>query len=46
MNKKIAYFHQDDVGKFIYGEGHYMNPKRIEMTHSLIVNYGIYQKLY
>ncbi|KAJ3128751.1 histone deacetylase [Physocladia obscura] len=34
-----------DIGNYHYGPGHPMKPHRIRMTHNLIVNYGLYQKL-
>jgi hypothetical protein len=34
-----------DVGNYHYGQGHPMKPHRMRMTHSLIVNYGLYKKL-
>lgn len=43
--KKIAYFQHNDIGKYYYGKGHPMKPKRIAMAHSLIVNLGLYREL-
>ncbi|KAI6182789.1 hypothetical protein M3Y97_00418900 [Aphelenchoides bicaudatus] len=46
MSKKtISYFYDGDISNFYYGQGHPMKPHRIRMTHSLLVAYGIYQKL-
>lgn len=43
--KRVGYFYNSDIGNFVYTENHLMNPKRIAMTHSLIVGYGIYPNL-
>ncbi|KAJ5574306.1 uncharacterized protein N7459_008733 [Penicillium hispanicum] len=44
-NKKIAYFYDSDVGNYAYVSGHPMKPHRIRMTHSLVMNYGLYKKM-
>ncbi|CRG96804.1 histone deacetylase 1, putative [Plasmodium gallinaceum] len=41
--KKVAYFHDPDIGSYYYGAGHPMKPQRIRMTHSLIVSYNLYK---
>lgn len=43
--KRVAYFYDADVGNYAYGAGHPMKPHRIRMTHSLIMNYGLYKKM-
>ncbi|KAK8166305.1 histone deacetylase RpdA [Phyllosticta citrichinensis] len=43
--KKVAYFYDSDVGNYAYVAGHPMKPHRIRVTHSLIMNYGLYKKL-
>ncbi|KAF2494301.1 histone deacetylase RpdA [Lophium mytilinum] len=43
--KKVAYFYDSDVGNYAYVAGHPMKPHRIRMAHSLIMNYGLYQKM-
>ena len=43
--RKVAYFYDADVGNYAYGAGHAMKPHRIRMTHSLIMNYGLYNKM-
>lgn len=35
-----------EVGNYYYGCGHPMKPHRIRMAHNLILNYGLYKKLY
>ncbi|SCU99016.1 LANO_0F00496g1_1 [Lachancea nothofagi CBS 11611] len=42
---RVAYFYDADVGSFSYGSSHPMKPHRIRMTHSLIMNYGLYKKM-
>lgn len=42
---KVAYFYDSDVGNYAYVAGHPMKPHRIRMTHSLIMNYGLYKKM-
>jgi histone deacetylase 3 len=42
---RIAYFYDADVGNFHYGQGHPMKPHRLALTHSLVLNYGLYQKM-
>ncbi|CAF5154882.1 unnamed protein product, partial [Rotaria magnacalcarata] len=34
-----------DVGNYYYGQGHPTKPHCIRMTHSLILNYGLYRKM-
>lgn len=43
--KRVAYFYNNEIGNYNYGRQHLMNPKRISMTHSLIVGYGVYKDL-
>ncbi|CAI2298020.1 unnamed protein product [Caenorhabditis sp. 36 PRJEB53466] len=42
---RVSYYYDGDFGNFYYGQGHPMKPHRVRMTHSLIVNYGLYRKL-
>lgn len=44
--KRISYFYDPLIGKFYYSSGHSMRPLRIQVTHSLISNYGLYKKMY
>lgn len=56
--KKVCYYYDDEVGNYYYGCGHPMvcslrlllfilqKPHRIRMTHNLLLNYGLYKKLY
>lgn len=43
--RRVAYFYDADVGNYAYGAGHPMKPHRIRMTHSLIMNYGLYKQM-
>lgn len=43
--KKVAYFYNNEVGKFYYGKDHPMKPKRVAMAHSLLTNLGLYKEL-
>ncbi|KAH8835410.1 hypothetical protein DL96DRAFT_1574104, partial [Flagelloscypha sp. PMI_526] len=43
--KRVCYFFDSDIGGFHYGPGHPMKPTRIRMCHSLVMNYGLYQKM-
>lgn len=45
VKKRVAYFYDSDVGNYAYVAGHPMKPHRIRLAHSLIMNYGIYQKM-
>lgn len=45
MTRRVSYFYDQDVGSFVYGEGHPMRPFRINMTHQLILAYGLYRKM-
>jgi acetoin utilization deacetylase AcuC-like enzyme len=42
---RVAYFYDSDVGNYAYVPGHPMKPHRIRLAHSLIMNYGVYQKM-
>ena len=42
---RVAYFYDSDVGNYAYMAGHPMKPHRIRLAHSLIMNYGVYQKM-
>ncbi|KAJ7552424.1 hypothetical protein O6H91_06G054700 [Diphasiastrum complanatum] len=45
QKKKVVYFYDSEVGNYYYGQGHPMKPHRIRMTHSLLVHYGLHQKM-
>lgn len=44
-NSSVVYFYDPDVGNFHYGPGHPMKPQRLSVTHSLVLNYGLYKKM-
>lgn len=45
VKRKIAYFYNNNIGLYYYGDHHPMKPIRIKMAHQLIVNYGLYRKM-
>lgn len=45
QKKRVCYFFDSDIGGFHYGPGHPMKPTRVRMTHSLVMNYGLYKKM-
>eukprot|EP00474_Spongospora_subterranea_P008724 CRZ09182.1 hypothetical protein [Spongospora subterranea] len=44
-HRRVAYYYDDEIGNFYYGQGHPMKPHRIRMTHNLLLNYGLYKKM-
>eukprot|EP01116_Phalansterium_solitarium_P009328 TRINITY_DN23431_c0_g1_i1.p1 TRINITY_DN23431_c0_g1~~TRINITY_DN23431_c0_g1_i1.p1 ORF type:complete len:506 (-),score=157.03 TRINITY_DN23431_c0_g1_i1:198-1619(-) len=44
-SKKVSYFYDSVIANSYYGQGHPMKPHRIRMTHSLLVNYGLFKKM-
>lgn len=44
-NKKVSYFYDMDVAQFHYGPGHPMKPHRLALTHSLVLHYGLHNKM-
>ena len=43
--KRVNYFYDSDIGNYAYETGHPMKPHRIRLAHSLVMNYGLYQKM-
>jgi histone deacetylase 1/2 len=43
--RRVAYFYDNEVGNYYYGQGHPMKPHRIRMAHSLLVHYGVHQRM-
>ncbi|CCF75609.1 histone deacetylase 1/2 [Babesia microti strain RI] len=43
--KRVAYFHDPDIGSYYYGPGHPMKPQRIRMAHSLVLSYDLYRHM-
>lgn len=44
-NRRISYFYNPIVSKFVYAKDHPMKPERISMAHSLITTTGLYRQL-
>ncbi|XP_043205284.1 histone deacetylase 3-like [Amphibalanus amphitrite] len=44
--RTVAYFYDSDVGNFHFGPSHPMKPHRLAVTHSLVLNYGLYKKMH
>jgi len=45
-NKTPIYYYDPIVGNFHYGQMHPMKPQRIQITHSLVLHYGLHKKLH
>lgn len=43
--RRVSYFYDAEVGNYYYGQGHPMKPHRIRMAHSLLVHYGVHQRM-
>lgn len=43
MDRKVLYLYDPEIANYHYSRGHPMKPLRVQMTHSLVVNYGMYQ---
>ncbi|KAI8143018.1 hypothetical protein BJV82DRAFT_539245 [Fennellomyces sp. T-0311] len=42
---RVAYFHDEGVGNYHYGERHPMKPHRLTLTNHLVLKYGLHQKM-
>jgi histone deacetylase 1/2 len=42
---RVAYFYDENIGNFYYGQGHPMKPHRVRMTHQLILGYKLYRQM-
>ncbi|CAO3670656.1 unnamed protein product [Umbelopsis vinacea] len=42
---RVAYFHDESVGNYHYGERHPMKPHRLTLTNHLVLKYGLHKKL-
>ncbi|KAJ1928252.1 histone deacetylase [Tieghemiomyces parasiticus] len=42
---RVAYFHDEQVANFHYGEKHPMKPHRLALTNHLVMGYGMYRHL-
>ncbi|KAJ3164825.1 histone deacetylase [Geranomyces variabilis] len=45
QRKEVSYFYHEEMGNYHYGPQHPMKPHRIRMTHNLVMNYGLYNKM-
>jgi histone deacetylase 1/2 len=45
MTKKVLYLYDPEIGSYHYSRGHPMKPLRVQMTHSLIVNYRLFEHM-
>ena len=43
--RRIAYFHDPNVGNFYFGSHHPMKPYRLAMTHSLVLSYNLHKDM-
>lgn len=43
MDRKVLYLYDPEIGIYHYSKGHPMKPLRVQMAHSLIVNYGLHK---
>ena len=43
--KRVAYFYDPEVGNYHYGPGHPMKPHRLAVTHSLVFNYDLHNRM-
>ncbi|KAH3743612.1 histone deacetylase 3 [Pelomyxa schiedti] len=42
---RICYFYDPLIGNFYYGQRHPMKPYRLSVTHSMILSYGLHNKM-
>ncbi|KAI8997963.1 histone deacetylase-3 [Gaertneriomyces semiglobifer] len=42
---QVAYFLNENISAFHYGEGHPMKPARLALTHNLVCAYGLHKKM-
>ena len=43
--RKVSYFYDPEVGNYHYGAGHPMKPHRIQITNSLVFDYGLHKHM-
>ncbi|KAL3839137.1 hypothetical protein ACJIZ3_023728 [Penstemon smallii] len=44
--RKVCYFYDSDVENYYYGLGHPMKPLRMKMTHALLTQYGLLDRMH
>ena len=43
--KVVAYFYDEELGNYSYGDANPMRPHRLRLTHNLVENYGLTKRL-
>lgn len=43
--RHVVYYHNPEVGNFHYGPKHPMKPHRLALTHALVMEYGLLDKM-
>ncbi|MES1917310.1 MAG: putative histone deacetylase 1-B, partial [Cercozoa sp. M6MM] len=43
--RHVAYYYDESIGNFYYGQDHPMKPHRMRMAYSLLVNYGMHRRM-
>jgi len=43
--RKVSYYYDCDVWNYYYGANHPMKPFRLNLTHELLLTYGLYRKM-
>ncbi|CAG8435473.1 5744_t:CDS:2 [Diversispora eburnea] len=43
--RRVAYFHNKDVGSFHFGPQHPMKPERLTLTNDLVIGYRLHEKM-
>ena len=44
-DKVVAYFYDEELGNYSYGDANPMRPHRLRLTHNLVEHYGLTDKL-
>lgn len=44
--KVVAYFYDEELGNYSYGDANPMRPHRLRLTHNLVEHYGLTHKLF
>lgn len=45
VKRQVTYYYNPEVGNFHYGAKHPMKPHRLALTHSLVMEYGLLDKM-
>ncbi|KAH9328124.1 hypothetical protein KI387_000232, partial [Taxus chinensis] len=45
VKRRVSYYYDSEIGNYYYAHKHPMKPHRIRMAHSLIVGYGLLEKM-